>query len=176
MYAKLSQLYVETTRLCIRRVTHADLPAFYQMHSVDEVNVYLPYNTWHSQADAEDWFAKIKQRRGKQEAEQYVLERKHDKKIIGSCIVFNFNESEISLEIGYVLNREFWGHGYMYEAIKALLLGLSMDIGIRYVKAVVNLENASSLKLLSKFGFEMLSELIDDGGTRLAVFGCTLDK
>lgn len=175
MYYKLSQLYLETTRVCIRPVTRADLPAFYEMHSIDEVNAYLPYATWQNEADAKDWFAKVRKRRYEQESEQYVLERKHDRKIIGSCIVFDFDESEDSLEFGYVLNKKFWGQGYMYDAMTGLMAGLSKDIGIRNVRATVNLENTPSLRLLGKLGFSKLSEKTEEGANRLGVFTCSLN-
>ena len=88
MYSKLSQLHVETERLFIRPAIRADLPAFYEMHRVEEVNRFLPYNTWLSWDDAQDWFSKVQKRRQKKDCEQYVLERKHDHGVIGSCIVF----------------------------------------------------------------------------------------
>lgn len=170
MYNKLSQLRVETDRLFIRPVIQSDLQAFYDMHTVDEVNIYLPYSTWVTWDDAEQWFAKVQNRRELKESEQYVLERKQDSKVVGSCIVFNFIETEQSVEFGYVLNRQAWGLGYMQEAIIGLMASLKKHAEVHQMRAQVELNNQASLSLLNKLGFKKIGEKLEEENKRLATF------
>lgn len=175
MYRQLSQLYLETARLCIRPALESDLPSFYDMHSVKEVNTYLPYDTWQDWGDAESWFARVQTRRSEEESEQYVLERKFDDKVIGSCIVFDIIESERSLELGYVLNKEVWGQAYMQETLTDLMSFLAKEVGIRQIRATVDLENHASLKLLAKLAFSKVGEKVEEGSNRLGLFSCQLN-
>ena len=54
--------------------------------------------------------------------------------------------------LGYVLARQHWNHGYMTEAVKAVVAQLFKDPEIHRVWAVVDLENAASARVLEKAG------------------------
>lgn len=56
-------------------------------------------------------------------------------------------------EIGYLLTRDHWGHGYAGEAVTALIDLLFGPAGARRVYADVDPENARSLALLDRLGF-----------------------
>ncbi len=174
MYSAIENLTVESERLMIRPVLNTDLRAIYDMHCVDEVNRYLPYNTWQDWDAAKDWFARVQHRRLEESAQQYVLERLRDKKVIGSCLVFNFNDVDKSLEFGYVLSKEVWGQGYMIEAMTELLATLKFKPGVKSVRACIERENLASFGLLNKLGFNKTSVKIEDGGTQLDVYHLAL--
>ena len=159
MISKLGALSLETERLLIRPIVDSDVRDVYQIHSDDKVNRYLPYDTWQSWDDAKHWYAKILHRRVHQEAEQLVIIRKDDQHLVGTSIVFGFKSDEKSCEFGYVLNRQFWRHGYMFEATQALLDSLLSMNELDSVRAVVDSENSASLALLSKLGFTITARL-----------------
>lgn len=57
-----------------------------------------------------------------------------------------------ALEIGYVLNRDYWGNGYAAEGCKALIQQ-AFSNGIHRIYAECDPENISSWKLLEALGF-----------------------
>ena len=152
----LAKLYLETERLLIRPAEEADLESIYQIHADDEVNRYLPYDTWLSRNDASDWYKRVQRRRQQNDAEQFVVIHAINQKIVGTCTVFDFDVSDFSCELGYVLNRLCWNRGFMFEAMKALTEYLLSQDSITSVRAVVEAKNTSSLKLLKKLGFDVI--------------------
>ena len=45
---------------------------------------------------------------------------------MGTCGFHCFNKEEGTIEIGYDLQEEFWGNGYMQEALKEII-GYGME-------------------------------------------------
>jgi len=157
----LSKLVLETERLSIRAVEENDLEAISEIHMDDQVNHYLPYKTWTCWNDALKWYDNVEDRRANNDAEQFVIVRKNDLSIVGTCIVFNFKLLDHSCEIGYVLNRAYWQHGYMLEAMSSFTSELMSHPNVRSLRAVVNSQNKSSLRLLSKLKFELTATLME---------------
>ena len=93
---------------------------------------------------------------------QYAsIVHKDSGKIIGNCMVFNFNREAKHGEIGYVINSKYWNNGYCSEVIKII-----SDYAFEYLKLhklharVVDTNRASS-KVLEKNGFELEGRLKD---------------
>jgi RimJ/RimL family protein N-acetyltransferase len=57
-------------------------------------------------------------------------------------------------EIGFLLNRRFWGHGYAGEAASAVVDWVFTIPNIYKVWATCDTENAASARVLEKLGFE----------------------
>jgi len=64
-------------------------------------------------------------------------------------------------DLGYVLNRAYWQHGYMLEAMSSFTSELMSHPNVRSLRAVVNSQNKSSLRLLSKLKFELTATLME---------------
>jgi len=163
MIRQLNSLSLTTPRLIIRPIADADVKSVYEIHKDEQVNRYLPYDTWQSWDDAKYWYAKALQRRRNEEAEQFVIVQANDEHaLVGTCIVFNYHASDQSCEIGYVLKREYWQQGYMNEAITKLRDCLIARQDINSLRAVVDVQNCASLALLTKLGFELTTTLKAD--------------
>ena len=68
-----------------------------------------------------------------------------------SCRVAE-NGAENGAEIGYLLNRKYWGMGYATEAAKAVVDWVLSQPEISQVWATCDIENASSIRVLEKIG------------------------
>jgi [ribosomal protein S5]-alanine N-acetyltransferase len=55
--------------------------------------------------------------------------------------------------MGYDLKEEFWGQGYMQEAVGAILDFAEKEMKIKEVCACIYVENESSKRLAEKLGF-----------------------
>src|SRR5260370_16135921 len=112
---------IESARLCVRPVSEPDLPALLEVNGDEEVTRFLPYAAWKSMSDAEAWFKRMADLQARGSALQFVIAVKQTGITIGTCLLFQFEEANAQAEIGYVLGRAYWGHGYMREALTALI-------------------------------------------------------
>lgn len=72
---------------------------------------------------------------------------------------------EESVEIGYVLSKDYWGAGRMQECIRAMTQALFCE-GYRAVFASVRTENARSQRVLDAVGFSLAGTDIHPGDSR----------
>ena len=144
---------VQTSRLTIRLVTQADLPALLEYNSDDTVTRYLPYASWKGMADAHEWLGRAEARLAAREALQFVAVLRETGGVIGSCLLFHFDESSRRAEIGYLLGRKHWGAGYMLEAMEALVDFAFAHMNLRRLEAEIDPRNTASAKLLERLGF-----------------------
>ena len=167
MISKLADLELQTERLRIRVIQDHDLRSVYPIHTDDLVNRHLPYDTWQNWDDAKHWYAKQVQRRNEGIAEQFVIEASQDGQLVGTCIAFDYDNTEKSIEFGYVLARNAWKQGFMQEAMSEFIPALQRRLDLALIIASVERENTASLKLLEKFDFEHVDTIVEDDGLHL---------
>lgn len=144
---------VATPRTTLRAVCADDLSDLMEVNGDAEVTHFLPYPTWASLTDATAWLERMNKLVATGSAKQLVIVRNADKKVIGTALLFKFDEGSSRLELGYALGRAHWRQGYAAEALCALLSHLFTDLRIRRVEAEVNPNNLASNALLKSLGF-----------------------
>ena len=144
---------IATHRLLLRLVEERDLRDLLAANGDDAVTRYLPYPSWPGLEEARAWLGRAQGRLANGEALQFVLERIGDGRVVGSALLFNFDEARSSGEVGYLLAREHWGQGYMKEALQALS-GFARDsLGLTELRAVIEEGNEASSQLVTHLGF-----------------------
>ena len=78
---------VLTGRLCIRPVRSTDLVDLLAVNGDDAVTEHLPYATWQSLEDAQAWFARMQTLAASGAAQQLVVERADNAKVVGSVLL-----------------------------------------------------------------------------------------
>lgn len=144
---------IESPRLTLRPVLAADLPDLLEVNGDPQVTRFLPYDTWQSLDDGAAWLSRMDTLAGSGTGRQLVLVRRADSTVIGSMLLFRFDEASARVELGYVLGRSHWGQGWMREAIDALCAQAFGPMGIRRIEAEVNPANRASCRLLRDAGF-----------------------
>lgn len=81
-----------------------------------------------------------------------VTERGSDA-ALGKCALLHYSPANRRAEIGYVLNRGYWGRGLMTEAMRAVIQYAFDEVGLHRLEADTDPANAASLRLLEKLGF-----------------------
>ena len=75
---------------------------------------------------------------------------------IGAVSSNRTDEADV-YEMGWIINRRYWGHGYAYEAA-ALVLDFSFQtLGAKRIIAHCDLENERSAHLMRKLGMQEIS-------------------
>jgi RimJ/RimL family protein N-acetyltransferase len=146
---------IETARLSLLPVAPAHLDDLLEVNGDAQVTRFVPYKTWVTRRDGEAWLSRMTALADSGGAHQLVLKRKPDGKVVGTLLLFKFNEASRRLEIGYALGRACWGQGFMREAVSATCDHAFAEMGIRRIEAEVNPSNAASCRLLSRIGFAL---------------------
>jgi RimJ/RimL family protein N-acetyltransferase len=74
-------------------------------------------------------------------------------RVIGKFSLFRISPENRRAEIGYVLNRQFWGKGYGTELLRTMIDTAFDAYELHRLEADIDPDNAASLALLKKFGF-----------------------
>ena len=144
---------VVSPRITLREVHARDLPDLMEVNGDPEVTQFLPYVTWQSLADPSAWLERMQNLMATGSAKQLVIVRNADKKVIGTALLFKYEEGSNRLELGYALGRAYWQQGYATEALRALLANVFITMHVRRVEAEVNPNNIASNALLRSLGF-----------------------
>ncbi len=75
-------------------------------------------------------------------------------RLIGVCGIDDIKLRNKKGELGYCLNKEYWGKGYATEAAEALLNFGFEDLDMHRIHAKCDVENEQSKKILEKIGME----------------------
>lgn len=138
-------IIAETKRLILRRYKKEDIQDLFEYLSDKEVVKYEPYKplTFDEAKENLEW------RIGTDE--MIAVELKNSHKMIGN--VYMGKRDFEALEIGYVFNRNYWGHGYAAESCNALVQQAFLN-GVHRIYAECDPNNKSSWKLLEALEFQ----------------------
>jgi ribosomal-protein-alanine N-acetyltransferase len=84
----------------------------------------------------------------------WAVTLKGQKQMIGKCILFQFSQANRRAEIGFILNREYWRQGLMYQALEVVIGFAFKSLELHRIEADVDPLNAGSLGVLEKLGFQ----------------------
>lgn len=136
---------IETERLILRRYRLDDLQDLFEYLSDEQVVKYEPYKPMSIEEVIRnlDWRVSTD--------EMIAVELKEIHKMIGN--VYLGKREFNTLEIGFVLNKNYWGNGYAKESCKALIDNAFSE-GIHRIFAECDPKNLNSWILLEKLGFQ----------------------
>ena len=140
-----SKIIAETERLVLRRYKEEDLQDLFEYLSDEEVVEFEPYKPLTLDETKENLAWRIGT------DEMIAVELKNSHKMIGN-VYMGKREFE-ALEIGYVLNRNYWGHGYAAESCK-VMIQQAFSNGFHRIYAECDPRNERSWKLLEALGFQ----------------------
>lgn len=147
---------IETQRLILRPFRQDDLNDFFEYASVDGVGEMAG---WHHHEDRDtsqsilDIFIT--------EDRVFAICLKENGKVIGSLGVEKYGcedkftefDGLYGREIGYVLNKDYWGKGLMPEAVKAVISYLFDEIDLDFIICGYYTFNSQSKRVQEKLGF-----------------------
>lgn len=148
------RLTLATQRLLLRPLGDPDAPALLSIFSDPRVTRYMSNLPWDSIDEAHKMIAADRKAMTAGDHFRLGVERIEDQALVGMCTLFSFNWQCRRAEIGYGLAANAWGHGYMDEALRALLVYGFVDLGLNRIEADVDPRNAPSARSLERLGFK----------------------
>jgi len=148
------QLTLNTTRLLLRPLNEHDASALFGIFSDPRVTRYLARGAWPSISDAHERIARDIEAMGSGKYLCLGVVRRADQALVGECSLFNWLPQSRRAELGYALGHEAWGHGYINEALQALLEHGFSEMALNRVEADIDPRNLASAKTLEHLGFQ----------------------
>ena len=140
-------------RVRLRRFAESDAAALFGMHSHPEVMRYWSRPAMSDPAEADELIRRILEDYETGASLPLVIERIRDGAFVGGCTLHHFHEASRRAEIGYSLDRAYWGQGYMHEALQALVSHAFERLDLNRLEADIDPRNISSAKTLERLGF-----------------------
>lgn len=145
-----------TDRVFLRKITLDDAEDIFSFTSNPKTSEVL---TWNAHKDIHKTKSFIQNaiidKYEKNLAAQWGIELKENRKIIGIAGFINYWEEHDKAEITFVLSPDYWGKGYMPEALNAILDYGFKEMGLHRIEAKCEIDNYSSEKALQKIGMKL---------------------
>ncbi len=145
--------HLPTSRLVLRLPGIRDARQVFQLVQDPQVTKYMSFE---SPSKVEHTKAHLSQRRvrcKKGESLELVIVLQSTGKVIGSVGIMDISLKDHKAEMGYWLGREYWGNGYMPEAVTALAGFGCKNLGIEKLTIRVFDGNIASQRVAEKCGF-----------------------
>jgi len=144
---------IETQRLILKNISSDDKDFIFSQFSDEVVTMYLfdeePVTDMKEAEEIITFYMKPEPR----PQHRWVLIRKTDGRKMGTCGFHCWDTTASKVEIGYDLKEEFWGNGYMQEALKEIITFAKEEMLIKEVKACIYIDNQKSIQLVENLGF-----------------------
>ena len=151
---------ITTERLLLRGIQETDVQDIYDCWMQDErVSRYM---CWKASSDIEAVKEFVRFELDQMESNswyRFIITLKETEKIIGTCLIF-WNEEENAWDISYNLGYEYWGNGYITEAMQAVMDYATEELNVKECVAAHAIENPASGRVIQKLGFEFEKEIV----------------
>lgn len=150
----LMSILFETERLIIREWEMRDKEDLYEYASDPIVTKYLTFPTYTSISNAEDRINYLNEcYKEDTYMQDYAIELRLEGKVIGAISVVEYSPKvEGSAELGYCMNKNYFGHGYMTEAVKGYIEYLFSNNIVKRIQAKHDVENVKSGNVMKRAG------------------------
>jgi RimJ/RimL family protein N-acetyltransferase len=142
---------VETERLVLRPPEASDVQPMFEMHQDPDVVRFLGTGT---PGDITVAWRNVAMMIGHWQMRGYgpwIITRREDGAIIGRAGLWHA-EGGPGVELGWMIRRDAWGHGFATEAARAALDWAWEHVHTDRIVSVINADNHQSLRIAAKLG------------------------
>lgn len=144
---------LQTERLFLKNIDKGDRDFIFSQFSDDVVNRYLfdaePLTDILGADEIIEFYLQPEPR----PQHRWIVIRKSDNIKMGTCGFHCWNQTDCKVDVGYDLKEEFWGNGYMQEAMKEIIQFTKDKMAIKEISACIYIDNLKSINLVKKLGF-----------------------
>lgn len=141
-------------RVLLRHFRLSDALRVYEYGSDPEVTRFLDWGPTNSVAEATQFLEGVIQQYRQGTGLVLAVVEKSSGRVVGNVALMGIERPRRRAELGYVLDRECWGRGYVTEAGGILLGHAFRQIRLDEVVAYVNPANERSRRVLSRLGLK----------------------
>lgn len=146
---------IETDRLIIRKLIPEDAKDIYEFTSRDEVTSFLTWDAHKNIERTRSFLGSIIDKYEKNKVSQWGIELKEKGTIIGIAGFINYWEDHAKAEVAFVLSPDYWGKGYMPEALNSIMDHGFQEMALHRIEAKCEIDNFASEKAMQKIGMKL---------------------
>lgn len=144
---------LETERIILRRFEQTDAEGMFRNWASDpEVFRHMTFPHSKTLEEVQKSLEGIGLRYDKLTMYYWAIVPKTLNEPIGFMMVVDINESVKSVEVGYIIGKDFWNKGYMTEALSAVIKFLFEDVRVNRIAAIHDHRNPASGIVMRKCG------------------------
>ena len=171
-------MILETARLTLRPLAVTDAREIRPILADPEVMAHWDYVPVEDPATVDELVEAQVAAMARDDAFYWSMRRIGDPVFIGGCDVSDIDWRHRRAEVGFVLARPYWGHGYAQEAMHAVIDHVA-GLGLKRLTARIHVGNSRCESLLLRLSFQeegCLRGHVDREGERrdCKVFGLLL--
>lgn len=151
----------QTTRLVLREIVDDDLPALFENFSDTELTKFYDLTPVETLEQVECLVARWHRIARDGTGLRWAIASKDSGHLIGTCGFHCVDTAEGLAQIGYEVNRHYWGRGIMSEVLPVMLQHAFDNLSLSRVAALIETGNMASISLVRKFGFQCKDLLRD---------------
>jgi [ribosomal protein S5]-alanine N-acetyltransferase len=141
------------SRVKLRWLTDADVPALYAVFSHEEAMRYWSTPAMTELKQAQDYLDPIQAGFAEKNLFQWGIALLKTDEIIGTCTLHQLDARNRRAEIGFALNPAYWGQGYASEAVGRALQFAFGPLRLHRIEADTDPRNTASIAVLKRLGF-----------------------
>ncbi len=145
---------LESKRLLLRKLTLADAPDVQLIRSDEKVMNYMDSEKHMTIQYSENFISENLKMYEQKKGIFWGLIEKTSGKFIGDFAYWKIDTKNSRAEIGFSLKPEFWGKGFMKEAMIQIIDFGFNDLKLHSIEANINPGNENSRGILTKLGFK----------------------
>jgi ribosomal-protein-alanine N-acetyltransferase len=145
---------LHTARLTLRPPRRGDEQDLLAIHADPDVMRYFSEPPWTDPGHPARQIDEDAARFEREESFRFAIVLNETGRQIGNCSLHALHRQNRRAEIGYALARQYWGQGYMQEALRALVMHAFTDLDLNRLEADVDPRNAPSAAALIRLGFK----------------------
>ncbi|NRR33640.1 GNAT family N-acetyltransferase [Oxalobacteraceae bacterium] len=140
-------------RVELRPIAERDAAVLFELYSDPEVMRYWNHAPWTSIDQSRTAIDEARSDHASGASLHCAIEHRESGVLIGSCALYAFAPQHSCASLGDLLAREYWGQGYLSEAMRVLLDYAFAELKLNRIEADVNRGNAGSAMALDRLGF-----------------------
>ena len=145
---------LETERLILRPVEESDAPDLFSIMNDPGVTANLLISPPFPEDRVIAWIRSRREAWEKKERLAAAVVLKESGELIGTCSLMNVCWEHMNAELIYWLGKEFWGKGYMTEAVRRMVQFGFEELGLERISVGCFARNKASARVIEKLGFK----------------------
>lgn len=153
---------LESERLSFRKLNNDDAPEILKLRGNAEIMKYIPRPLATTLQEALDHIKIINDKIDDNLDINWAITERGNDKCIGIIGFYRTQPENFRTELGYMIMPEYWGKGYITEAVKRLLHFAFENLNFHSIEAVIDSRHIASEKVLIKSGFRKEAHFVED--------------
>ena len=145
---------LESERLLLRKLELTDAPEIQSIRSDERVMKYMDSERQSTEEHSERFISMKLKMYQENTGIFWAIIEKSTNAFIGDFSFFKMDHKNSRTEIGYTSKPEFWGKGYMQEAMTSIFNFGFDKLNLHNLEANINPGNDKSRAILTKMGFQ----------------------